>query len=57
MFTSNQRKKEVVNTADHVVTMVEAKVDTEVVETKVVTEVAVEKVMVVEEPQGENNER
>jgi len=46
----------VVNTED-VLTMVEVKVDTEVVEVKVVTEVAVEKVMVVEEPQGESNEK
>ena len=56
MFIFNQRKKEVVNTKI-VATMVEVKVDTEVVEVKAVTEVVVEKVVVVEEPQGENNEK
>ena len=56
MFILNQRKKEVVNTHD-ALTMVEIKVDTEVVEIKAVTKVVAEKVVVVEELQGENNEK
>ncbi len=44
-----------VNIVEHVGTMVEVKVDIEVVKTRVVT--AAVKAEVVEEPQGENNER